>query len=186
MTRFAFLLASSFFLMANSWPAGAGDTDPVDDADVRVERAGDHFTVDMVAHAPVDIGRAWVVLTAFERMAEFVPNLRLSEVVGRDEGVIRVRQAGRARYGPFSAQFDFMREFTLRPQREIRAHSVGGNVRRMDSVMILDEEGGGTRLHYHAEVEPAFWLPPLVGPAFVRHETAEQFSAMIREMLRAH
>ncbi|MBS0511640.1 MAG: SRPBCC family protein [Proteobacteria bacterium] len=186
MKRLAFFLVSCLSLMANAWPADGGDTAPVDDADVRVERAGDHFTVDMVAHAPVDIGRAWAVLTAFERMAAFVPNLHQSEVVGRDGGVIRVRQAGRARYGPFSAEFDFMREFTLKPQREIRAHSVGGNVRRMDSVMTLDEEGAGTRLQYHAEVEPGFWLPPLIGPAFVRHETAEQFSAMIREMTRAH
>ena len=156
----------------------------VADRDVRVQRAGDHFTVDMVAHAPVAAAQAWAVLTDFEHMADFMPNLTASEVLERNGEVVRIRQAGVARYGLFSARFDFVREFTLRPSQEIRAHSTGGNVRRMDSVMRLTQDEGGTRLEYHAEVEPDFWLPPLIGPAFVRHETAEQFSAMIHEMVR--
>ena len=45
-------------------------------------------------------------------------------------------------------------------------------------------ERRGTRLSYHAEVVPAFWFPPLIGPSVVRRETAEQFSAMTREMQR--
>jgi hypothetical protein len=50
--------------------------------------------------------------------------------------------------------------------------------------MQLEPEAGGTRLQYHAEVQPEFWMPPLIGPAIVRHETAEQFSAIIDEMIR--
>ena len=33
-------------------------------------------------------------------------------------------------------------------------------------------------------MEPETALPPLVGPAMVQHETAAQFSAMVREMVR--
>ncbi|ATE59748.1 SRPBCC family protein [Thauera sinica] len=173
-----------FCALAAGGTACAAEADAVADGDVRVERAGDHFTVDMVAHAPVDVQRAWAVLTDFEHMPGFVPNLRLSEVLERSGAVVKVRQEGQATYGPFSVRFDFVREFTLKPLREIRAHGTGGNVRSMDSVMLLEEESTGTRLRYHAEVEPGFWLPPLIGPALVRHETAEQFSAMIREMMR--
>ena len=54
----------------------------------------------------------------------------------------------------------------------------------MQSVMTLSADGAGTRLEYHADVEPGFWLPPLVGPSAVQRQTAEQFSAMIEEMLR--
>ena len=52
----------------------------------------------------------------------------------------------------------------------------------MHSVMTLSAEPSGTRLVYHADVEPGFWLPPLVGPAAVRDQTAEQFSALFAEM----
>jgi carbon monoxide dehydrogenase subunit G len=165
-------------------PASADGVQPVQDRDVHVERAGDHFTVDMIAHAPVDQERGWAVLTDFEHMADFVPNLHSSEVLERNGTVVKVRQAGRARYGVFSADFNFVREFVLTPRQEIRAHSTGGNIKRMDSVMRLEPEPGGIRLQYHAEVQPNFWLPPMIGPALVQHETAEQFSAMIHEMLR--
>lgn len=166
-------------------PAIAGESDSaVENKDVRVERIGDSFTVDVRMYAPVPPSLAWTVLTDFERMAEFVPNLSHSQILERGENTLRVRQKGTARYGPFSSDFETTREIRLAPKREIRAYGVGGNIKRMESVMRLEVEGEGTRLEYHAEVQPDFWLPPLFGPSFVRHETAEQFSAMIREMLR--
>lgn len=152
--------------------------------DVRVARIAGGFTVDMTAHAPVGPERAWEVLTDFEHMAGFVPNLKTSQVMERSDELIRVRQTGTARYGVFWTEFESEREIRLFPPREIRALGVGGNVKRMESLMRLEPEPGGTLLHYHAQVQPDFWLPPLLGPAFVRHETAEQFSAMIREMVR--
>lgn len=176
-------LALAMFLLARL--AVASENDPaVRRNDVRVERSGDSFTVDVVMHAPVVPALAWAVLTDFERMAEFVPNLTHSQILARSEGTLRVRQKGIARYGPFSSNFDSTREIQLMPPREIRAHGIGGNIKRMDSRMRLEPEGDGTRLDYHAEVLPDFWLPPLLGPSFVQHETAEQFSAMINEMLR--
>ncbi len=156
----------------------------VADADVQVQRSGGSFTVDMAVYAPVSPALAWAVLTDFDHMGSFVPNLSSSQVVERSDALLKVSQKGVARYGFFSARFESVREISLSPQREIRAHNVGGNVKRMESVMQLEAEGSGTRLHYHAEVQPGFWFPPLIGPALVRHETAEQFSAMLREMAR--
>jgi carbon monoxide dehydrogenase subunit G len=184
MTLFARVLLFLFLLAPLCQPAAGDPGQYVSDDDVAVVRAGDHFSVDMIAHAPVPLEGAWDVLVDFEHMADFMPNLRSSEVLERNGTVIRVRQTGVARYGMFSTRFDFVREFALKPRREIRAHSQGGNVRRMDSVMKLEPEEGAVRLLYHAELEPDFWMPPVIGPGFIRHETAEQFSAMIREMVR--
>lgn len=156
----------------------------VPDADVKVQRSGGSFTVDTIMFTPVPPALAWAVLTDFENMGGFVPNLTSSQVLERSDALLKVAQKGVARYGFFSANFESVREISLSPQREIRAHNVGGNVKSMDSLMQLQAEGSGTRLHYHAEVMPGFWFPPLIGPALVRHETAEQFSAMLKEMLR--
>lgn len=156
----------------------------VSDSDVRVEGSGGNFTVDLTMYAPVAPSLAWAVLTDFEHMGEFVPNLVSSQVIERSDNLLKVNQKGVARYGLFSANFESIREIRLSPPREIRAHGVGGNIRRMESVMQLQTEGAGTRLNYHAEVLPGFWFPPLIGPALVRHDTAEQFSAMLREMTR--
>jgi carbon monoxide dehydrogenase subunit G len=184
-TPASYLIAAllSIFLLPHPTPAAELNS-AVENKDVRVERIGDSFTVDLRMYAPVPPSLAWSVLTDFERMAEFVPNLSLSQILERGENTVRVRQKGTARYGPFSSDFESTREIRLIPKREIQAHGVGGNIKRMESLMRLEAEGEGTRLEYHAEVQPDFWLPPLFGPSFVRHETAEQFSAMIREMLR--
>jgi carbon monoxide dehydrogenase subunit G len=158
----------------------------VDEQAVHVDKAGGHFTVDLVMHAPVPPAQAWAVLTDFEHMAAFVPNLQSSEVVARSEGLLKVSQKGVARFGIFSSHFESLREIRLLPPREIRAHGVGGSLKQMDSLMQLDAEPDGTRLHYHAELEPGAWFPPLIGASLVQHETAEQFSAMLQEMVRRH
>lgn len=178
----ACVLAASLMALG---PTAAADTPPaVPDKDVRVERSGSTFSVDVVMHAPVPLARAWEVLVDFDHMADFVPNLKASQIVERSDSLLKVSQKGVARYGIFSASFESVREIRLVPQREIRARNVSGNLKHMESVMQLVAEEGGTRLHYHAEVQPDFWFPPLVGPSLVQHETAEQFSAMIQEMVR--
>ncbi|MEP6965125.1 MAG: SRPBCC family protein [Polaromonas sp.] len=162
----------------------AGGQSAVPDDDVHVQRSGGSFTVDTTLFTPVAPALAWAVLTDFDHMSSFVPNLNSSQILERSDSLLKVAQKGVARYGIFSANFESVREISLSPQREIRAHNIGGNVKSMDSVMQLQAEGSGTRLHYHAEVMPGFWFPPLIGPSLVRHETAEQFSAMLQEMLR--
>ena len=173
-------------LLALALPvAVAGKADAyVDENEIEVSRAESHFTVDMDVRAPVALETAWAVLTDFEHMASFVGNLNSSEVLERHDNSLRIRQTGKARFGIFSSEFSTEREIVLTPMREIRAHGTGGNIKRMESLMRLEPEEGGVRLRYHAEVEPDFWLPPLLGPSMVRHQTAEQFSAMIREMQR--
>ena len=156
----------------------------VADSEVHVERANGSFTVDITLHVPVDAARAWAVVTDFEHMADFVPNLASSQVTERSDTLVKVVQKGVAKYGVFSTPFESTREIHLIPTHEIRAHGVGGNVQRMESLMQLEPEGTGTRLTYHAEVQPGFWFPPLIGPSLVQHQTAEQFSAMLHEMLR--
>ena len=42
--------------------------------------------------------------------------------------------------------------------------------------------GGATQLHFHAELEPAFWIPPVIGPLLVERslrDEAERTSAGI-------
>ncbi|WP_235943402.1 SRPBCC family protein [Zoogloea dura] len=166
-------------------PVTAGAPPAVTEAAVHVERtANGGFAVDLVMLARVPPALAWAVLTDFEHMASFVPNLTRSQVLSSQGNLLQISQKGIARYGPFSTEFESIRDIQLTPKREIRAHGSGGNVRQMESLMQVEAADEGTRLRYHAEVLPGFWFPPWVGTALVRHETAEQFSAVINEMQR--
>ncbi len=185
LTRAARRIVAALVLLLALGPVCANGVAPVvADADVLVERAGSSFSVEVAVHVPVPVAVAWAVLTDFDHMADFVPNLKSSQVVERGDSTLRISQKGTVRYGLFSSDFESMREIRLVPQREIHSHAVGGSAKRMDSVMRLQGEEGGTRLRYSLQVQPAVWFPPLIGPALVRHEIAEQFSAILREMVR--
>lgn len=163
---------------------GAEAVPVVADNDVHVVHANETFTVDISVHTPVAPAQAWAVLTDFDHMADFLPNLNSSQITQRSDSALKVAQKGVARFGFFSKNFESVREIQLNPNTEVRSNNVGGNLKHMQSVMQLQPEGTGTRLTYHAEVVPGFWFPPLIGPSLVRHETAEQISAMLQEMLR--
>lgn len=153
--------------------------------DVRITRHGEafHIEVDMFTLAPA--AKAWLVLTDFEHMAAFIPNLERSRVVERKGNHLRIEQQGKAWFGPFSISFGSIRDIELLPPHEIRARQVGGTAKAMASTMRLIPTHSGTRLEYRADLTPdGGYLPQMLGPAAIRHETAEQFSALLREIQR--
>lgn len=42
--------------------------------------------------------------------------------------------------------------------------------RRADEVWEFSEEGGGTRVVYRLTMEPAFWVPPAIGPWMIKRK----------------
>ena len=56
----------------------------------------------------------------------------------------------------------------------------------MRSELAVQGTAGGTSLNYHIEMTPERWLPSSLGTNFMRHELAEQFTALAREMERRH
>lgn len=180
----ALLPGAGGLLAAGAAMAADGPAALVADQDVHVVRDGERFTVDAVMHAPVPPALAFAVLVDFEHMTSFIPNLSSSEVLSRNGPLVTVRQKGVVRWGVLSLHFDSLRELQLAPPHEIRGRAIGGSFRHLDTLMRLDSEPGGTLMRYHAEGEPGDWFPPLIGPALVQHETAEQFSAVLQEMIR--
>lgn len=171
-------------LLAGPSPADDALRPPVAD-DVRVSRRGEVFRIEIDLQTPAAPATAWAVLTDFERMASFVPNLERSRVLERQGNHLRIEQQGKAWFGPFSLSFGSTREVELLPMQEIRAQQLTGTARAMSSTMRLIPDGSGTRLEYRADVTPdGSYLVTLLGPAAIRHETAEQFAAILREIAR--
>ena len=51
----------------------------------------------------------------------------------------------------------------------------------------LQAEGGGTLLRYELEMEPDFWVPPLIGPPIVKRalrQGGERAAARIERLAR--
>ena len=151
---------------------------------VRVEQRGGAFIVDACGKIPVAPATAWDVLTDFEHMASILNNLSESRIVNRNGNTLTVQQHGTAHYGPFSYDFDSLREIVLEPRRRIVARQISGRAKQFSSVARVTPVKDGTQLRYHAEIEPDGAAGRWFGRPFVQDEINEQLTLMAREMLR--
>lgn len=151
---------------------------------VDVRRDGDVFHVHATLFAPVPRDLAWEVLTDFDRMAAFVPNVSASRVTSREGNRLTIEQRGIARFGPLAFAFTSGRMIDLTPRSEIRSVQTRGNMRRLESLTQFSDEEGGTALVYLVEVEPGALYPAALTERFLRDEIGEQFEAIVLEMLR--
>ncbi|WP_171013673.1 SRPBCC family protein [Chitinivorax sp. B] len=149
-------------------------------------KQGEDIVVDCEMVTDVSQAAAWAVLTDFEHMAQFVPNVQESNVVERYGDQIRVQQKGRAHFGLLSFGFESTRDIELKPITQIRSKSISGNVRAMTGITQLSHDNTGTHITFHSVSTPSTWIPPGIGLAFIKNEISEQFQGMLNEMRRRH
>jgi carbon monoxide dehydrogenase subunit G len=133
---------------------------------------------------PVPPALAWEVMTDFESMARWVPNLRSSRVLRREGPVVHVEQVGIASFGPLSFDFTMVRRLELEPPLHIAAEQVRGTLRRYRSTIRLAPHRAGTRLTYRVDLEPGLLVGAILSRDFIEHEIREQFGAIAQEMVR--
>jgi ribosome-associated toxin RatA of RatAB toxin-antitoxin module len=153
-----------------------------DDIDVFVERMDDGYHITAVAHTHAPIERAWAVLTDFNRLAEFVPDMRSSRVISADDQPIRIEQRGVAHALLFEREVSVTLAVTVSPMQNIRFRSIDGNLRTLSGEWRLRPQGGGCRLEYSAISDPGFWTPPFIGSALVRSQVREQIQGVVTEI----
>jgi hypothetical protein len=173
-------VACAFLLYA----ALAGAADVLRDATINAWRAESIIHVEASFHVDVSPALAWRVMTDYEHMAGFVPTMTESRVLGAANGRLTVYQKGVASLAWFSHDWEMEREITLEPEIAIHSHALRGNVKRMEMQTHLTPEGDGVRIRYQALTLPDFWVPPLIGPALMKSQVTEQFSALAAEMHR--
>lgn len=153
--------------------------------DVTVEYRDGQYYGNLVTRVAVAPGIALAVLTDFEHMANFVPNVTSSRILAQVGNIYRVAQEGKADFGPFSFHFASERRIEVFPEGRIVARGLSGSTRYMRSELRLQPAGeAGVRIDYRIEMIPEDWIPSGLGTNFLRHELAEQFNALGREMLR--
>lgn len=160
----------------------AQDKSPVRSFDI--VQNDDGYVANVVMFAPVAPAVAWNVLTDFENMQKWVPNVRESKVAARDGNTVTVEQKGVARFGLLSFPYESARRMQLDPQTSIQSTQVSGSMRRLVSLMKVSPEGAGTRLDYKLEIEPAGIAATVMSKKFLQHEVTEQFTAIVGEMVK--
>jgi carbon monoxide dehydrogenase subunit G len=153
---------------------------------IDVDVAVDDGIVKVVASYFVDASprEVWAVITDFENIPRFVANVKSCQVLTRNGDVVTLAQSGEASFGPIKFPYDSVRELRLVAERRVESRMISGSMKRYQGVTELTPEGSGTRVKQYSEAVPNRWVPPVVGPGFVVHETREQLDQFRAEILR--
>jgi len=172
---------SAVVLAVVSWHCVAALAGPIE---VKARREGEAVLVEASAQVHADPQVAWEVLTAYDRYAEFVPDLKSSRVLARAGDTTIVEQKGEARFLVFHFPLEVVLAVTEQPPHSVSARAISGNFREMTGVYQLTADGDSLRLTYTGRLVPAFRLLPLIGVPALRAAVERQFTALVREIGR--
>jgi len=178
--RTSVLIGAFALAAAHSLPGGAG----AQELAIEIERQGEFITVTASARMQVDARIAWEVLSNYDRLAQFIPDMKSSRVVSRSGDRILVEQKGEISFFFYRQPVDVMLEVREQPQRRIVARRIDGNIRDLETRYELEASEAGVRLDYTGRFTPDFYLPPLIGMPIMRRIVERRFRAMVDEIVR--
>ncbi|MGE5623174.1 MAG: SRPBCC family protein [Bacillota bacterium] len=130
--------------------------------------------------------QAWQVLTDYEHLTEFVPDLVHSRVLSRSRHEATVEQVSRTGLLLLAYTVQVVVHIEERPYSAIDVALVSGDLRHYRAYWTLAEssrEGArGTLITYCGELAPKFYLPPAVGQPLVQAQVRKMVAAVSAEI----
>ncbi len=152
--------------------------------EARIERQGEYITVNASVLMQVDARIAWEVLSDYDHLARFIPDMKISRVVSRDGNRVLVEQKGEFGFFFYRQPVDVVLEVVEYPMRRIDARRISGNIRDLQTRYDLTASDAGVKLDYTGRFIPEFSVPPLFGLPMVRRVVERRFRAMVEEIAR--
>jgi ribosome-associated toxin RatA of RatAB toxin-antitoxin module len=180
-TRFGAALFALFTLAVAPGLVRAAAAEAIE---TRIERQGEYITVSASAVMQVDARIAWEVLSDYDNLAQFIPDMKSSRVVSRSGDRVVVEQKGEIGFFFYRQPVDVTLEVLEQPQRRIVARRIDGNIRDLETRYELGTSDAGVRFDYSGRFIPGFSLPPLIGMPIVRRIVERRFRAMVEEIVR--
>jgi len=175
--RIAPVVALAFALVA---PCRAEAPDVL----IHTERLGDFVIVSASAVMKVDQRIAWAVLSDYDDLARFIPDMKSSRVVSRDGNRLRVEQRGDIGFFFYSEPVNVLLDVHEEPPTRITARGIEGNIKGLETRYELQSSAAGVRLDYTGRFEPDFSIPPLIGMPIMNRVIERRFRAMVNEIQR--
>ena len=126
---------------------------------------------------PYSPEQLWQILTAYESLADFIPNLASSRLVPHPEGGIRLEQVGTQRLMRLNFSARVVLDMTEEYPHAIRFNLVEGDFKGFSGAWLLDPHTGpdqqaGTLLGYKLLVWPKRTMPIAIIEPRIRRDLA--------------
>jgi ribosome-associated toxin RatA of RatAB toxin-antitoxin module len=158
--------------------------------DVSVQRirteAGNVYEVNArgeVAAAPAAV---WRILTDYERMPEFVPDLHRARVLSRSGDEAVLEQFGEAHFLFFRHDIHLVVQIREQPISQIDISLIGGDMKvyKCSWRLVSVPETGGTRVLFSSMVAPKFYVPGMLGSNMIRSDIERMMAAVMARLDR--
>ncbi len=109
---------------------------------------------------PAAAARLWQVLTDYERLADFIPNLAESTIVGEQNGATLLKQVGTQRVAGVKFRASVTLKMETCPCERIDFAMVEGDFVRFEgSWCLAPQSASATELTYSLMVQPPRYMP---------------------------
>ena len=161
---------SSVLLLAVMLTPGISESEPADEVVVTFVNGRYQIRLERTINAPIN--EVYRVLTDYEHLSELNPHIKESRLLNRTENMVEVFTRIRGCVLFFCRTIDRTHAIVEESPTRIDAELVadGGDVVSDRFSWLLTIDGQRTRVLYDQEIEPAFWIPPFVGPAVLKRK----------------
>lgn len=176
LKRFFFLIIFFPFTLSDSIQADV-ILDPIDES-VHFEFIQNDWPMALRASTdiPVEALKVWNVLTDYDHLTDYLPQMQVSRVVQRIGNNIILEQVTKTHFLFFSKKIEVKLNILEKPYEEIGFDRAGGNLELFSGQWILKpiQNGRATRLTYLLKFKPAFYTPKWIVRHTLDREVREQ------------
>jgi ribosome-associated toxin RatA of RatAB toxin-antitoxin module len=146
------------------------------------------FAVEASGFARASLPRAWAVMSDYDRLADFVPDLVSSRVLSRSGTVAVVEQVSRVGVMLMSYVVRMQIRIEEHPMSALDVSLLSGDMRHYAVRWELEPSRRdgveGTLLRLSGELEPQFFIPPMVGQPLVQGNVRQLMEAVVAAIER--
>jgi ribosome-associated toxin RatA of RatAB toxin-antitoxin module len=155
---------------------------PAPNVTVREERGV--YSVSAQFVVPQSPGVVLAVLTDYEQIPRFLPDIKVSIVRERTAGRVVVEQEAVSRMMMFSKRVHLMLEITADGSETLRFRDrCGLSFTQYDGAWRLSAQpGGGTAIVYELTAKPAFDVPEFILRRLLKRDSVQMIDRLAREM----
>jgi len=156
-------------------------------SNARVDRSMLSGNVDILAYidVPADLQAAWQVLTDYNKLAEFVPDMESSRILSKPGEAIKVYQRGKKSWLLIDMPLELVFRMDETHPSRIRFSLVSGNISDMYGEWRLSTFGQGVRIKYTAHMKPGLFSPRVPGDSLlIESDIDNMMQAIGQEILR--
>ena len=136
----------------------------------------DRFIIKIIGVVSAKPAQVFAVLTDYKNIPKISPKIIESKIIKTDGDTTIVKTVAKGCVWFFCKEIINTQTTTSIPEKRIQSITINAqsNLKFGQMVWNIKEVNLGTQIDYYAEIEPDFFVPPLIGSYFIKNSMLEE------------